>query len=211
MFEIHDFTHPGDLVCTKAPSITLDHRDFEFFDAKGYRLNAAEQHFYRANDYHIDADFCNQKAWSTNWLMRSEDEIWDKFLLNHCFTAYRCNYRGPARDHLEGYAQHMNVARSLLSIRPKWGFELSLSYLSQGRVIEVINLKFDTYIYREFNEVRKDTEKRLLDVDWVKESEYIINNTDEWKFLDFRGQSNWKAKHLIGWEEADRSLSSVIV
>ena len=59
MFDIHDFTHPGDLVCTKAPSVTLDHRDFDFFDAKGFRLNAAEQHFYRANDYHIDADFCN--------------------------------------------------------------------------------------------------------------------------------------------------------
>ena len=212
MFDAHNFVHPSDLVCVKAPSKTLDHRDFEYFDARGYRLNAAEEEFYRANNHHIDAGFCDTKAWATNWLMKNDSSLWDRFLLNHAFTSYRCNYRGPAYDHIVGYAEHLPAARSLLSIRPKWGFEFSLSFIiDEKKVIEVCNIKFDSYIHREFNEVRKETEDKIINTNWFKESEYILDNTDEWKFLDYNRQADWKANHLLGWNNADRSLSAIIV
>jgi hypothetical protein len=205
MLDIHKFIHPADLVCTEHPGIDLDHRDFNYFDPKGFRLNAVEQAFYRASEFHIDADFTNNKMWATNWIMRTEFPIWDNFLLNHSYTAYRCNYRGPARDHLDGWAHHKD-ARNLLNIRPKWGFVLNLSYVDDDKLFEVISIQFDTYIYKEFNDVRTRTEDILQGTNWLKEAEYIWDKRDDWKFLTSHNQDNWKAKHLLDWDDANRTV-----
>jgi len=209
MFEIHDFIHPGDLVCTEAPTEALDHRDFEWFDHNGFQLNGAEQAYYAAEGYHLDSNFRNHKMWATNWLMRNSNPLWDKFVLNHCYSAYRCCYRGKAYDHIMGYADQMPSARQLLNIRPKWGLNLSLSALAPGyQIYEILNIRYDTYIYREFNEVRKRLEEQLLNIDWVKEAEYIWNQKDTWKLMSGTDENNWKANHLLGWETARRTLKT---
>ena len=203
MFDVHHFIHPGDLVCTEHPGVDIDHRDFNYFDSKGFRLNPVEQKFYRASKYHIDAEFENTTMWSTNWLMRTEFPIWDHFILNHCYTAYRCCYRGAALDHLKGL---LPLSRNLVNIRPKWGFVLNMSYTDEVKTFEVINIRYDTYIYKEFNEVRKRMEEKLMGINWLKEANYIWENRDDWRFLSSNNQDNWKAKHLLDIDDANRTL-----
>ena len=210
MFDIHNFTHPADLVCTDHPGVDLDHRDFNWFDSKGFRLNAVEQAFYRASEYHIDADFMSTKMWATNWLMRTEYPIWDNFILNHSYTAYRCNYRGPARDHIMGWADNKE-ARNLLNIRPKWGFVLNLTYIDDDKHFEMINIHYDSYIFKEFNDVRRRIEDKIVGINWLQEAEYLWDKRDDWRFLSSNKQDDWKAKYLLDMDDANRTLPVTII
>lgn len=202
MFILNDFIHPADLVCTESIDEPLDHTHFQYFDKDGFELNAAEQLYYRANGYHIDANFLNKPAWMSNWISEDMGPDWGtKFVLDHCFTTYRCNYRGKAYDHIKGYAENHPAAKWLLQIRPKWGIDFDLGALnSEGEMFELLHVEYDTYFYRDFNETRKRLEDRILEIDWHKAADEIWDRREEWRFLSGYKQNDWKAKLLLGWE-----------
>ena len=205
MFNVHDFIHPSDLVCTEATDEALDHRHFQYFDKDGFELNTAEQLFYRANNIHIDAGFLHKPAWMDNWLMQDDNPLWGtKFFLDHSFTCYRCCYRGKARDHIEGYAEHHPPARQLLQIRPKWGFDIDLNAVADtGEIFEVLHIEYDTYTYKDFNEVRNRVTDQLLNIDWESAADEIWHRRDEWNLLKGYKQNDWKANLLLGWEYSE--------
>lgn len=204
MFTSNDFIHPSDLVCVETPNDTLDHRDFQHFDNHGFRLNAAEEAFYRANAFHVDAGFENSTLWGTNWIVQDGNASWDNFILGHCYTSYRCNYRGKAYDHILGYAEHLPAARTLLNIRPKWGMHFSLFGLQKNNtVFEIVRIRYDSNIYSQFNEVRKRIEEQILSLDWNEQADIIWQHSDEWKMLSGNKSLDWKAKKIFGWDKAE--------
>ena len=202
MFIFNDFIHPADLVCTEPVNDDLNHTHFQYFDKDGFELNKAEQAYYTANDYYITANFLNKPAWMCDWISKDSSDVWkSRFVLDHSFTTYRCNYRGKAHDQIKNYAKNSPEAKWLLQIRPKWGFDFDLGAINKdGNIFELLHVEYDTYFYRDFNETRKSVEDKILNMDWDKAADEVWDRREEWCLLPGYKQNDWKANLLLGWE-----------
>ena len=98
-----------------------------------------------------------------------------------------------------------------MNIRPKWGFVLDLTYTDDDKQFEMINIHYDTYIYKEFNDVRRRIEDKIVGINWLQEAEYIWDKRDDWRFLSSNKQDDWKAKYLLDMDDANRTLPVTII
>lgn len=169
--------------------------DVDLFDQGGYDLTLLEQRYYRANDVPYAAHRYRAAA-KLKWFAQDENKQ-SGALINHTMLLQRYGYAGEALEQLERWAQQCPSYYKVSKIRPKWGYDFSIDYVSSnGDVFEVLHFEYDQFDYPQVQEKLDAHQRLFLDIDWDDAGLSILHHRDQWYHLPFREQSNWKCQYF---------------
>lgn len=177
---------------TEDTDVLLDERSVDLFDQNGYHLTKAEQAFLGYNGYepvirrHED---CLRKDWL----------VWDKYdgaHINHSDLFERKGFASNALEQILACAEYNPMLYKLAKMKPKWGIDISIDYVSADHVFEVFHYEWDAFDYESVVKKKLEIEELVLNLDWDVVAEELIVRKDEWYHLDFFEQSKWKTDYF---------------
>lgn len=172
--------------------ILKDLKCVDLFDQNGYHLTKAEQLYLPYNGYkpierrHED---CLRYDWFT-WDKRTGAHI------NHSDLFERKGFASVAKDQLLAFAEHNPMLYKLIRMKPKWGIDISIDYVSKDAVFEVFHYEWDSFDYDAVIEKKAEIEEFVLSKDWDEEAKKLWNLKDEWYHLDFFKQTQWRTDYF---------------
>ena len=177
------------LDATEDVQVLKDPNCVDLFDQNGYHLTKAEQVFLLRNGYepitrrHED---CLRHDWIT-WDKRDGAHI------NHCDLFERKGFKSNALEQLYYVAQEHNpMLWKLVKMKPKWGIDISIDYVSEDAVFEVFHYEWDAFDYNEVIEKKEEIEQFVTRQDWDDIAITLWNKKNEWIDLDFFEQTKWR-------------------
>ena len=175
------------------------------FDKDGYGIETSlERDHYIANnvDIHIGIQFQQNSIGFRNkdWYIDQHNSE-SGLVLDHTRLLSRWAYAGEARENIKRAAQTRPVLNKLLAIKPKWGIDFSLDYVSHQVCMEVFHIEKDATSYDEAMENKARAEEIIENTDWESAIQDILKRKDEWYHLCSDDQSDWKARYF-GWHRA---------
>ena len=171
------------------PDILKDPNCVDLFDQNGYHLTKAEQAFLDRNGYqpierrHED---CLRHDWFT-WDKRDGAHI------NHSDLFERKGFADQALEQLEVIAEEHNpMLYKLIKMKPKWGIDISIDYVSPDAVFEVFHYEWDAFNYDAVIEKKLEIEQLVLNLDWDSVALDLWKKKDKWINLNFFEQTKWR-------------------
>ena len=181
------------LDATEDVQVLKDPNCVDLFDQNGYHLTKAEQAFLVRNGFdpvvrrHED---CLRHDWIT-WDKRDGAHI------NHCDLFERKGFKSNALEQLIYVAQEHNpMLWKLVKMKPKWGIDISIDYVSESAVFEVFHYEWDSFEYDAVVEKKLEIEHFVLNLDWDDVAKTLWNKKDEWYDLDFFDQTQWRTDYF---------------
>jgi len=158
----------------------------------GFELTELEIEFIKANNGKFYSN--NVRVQKNDWINQLDTK--EGVILNHSFMLYRRSYNGEA-----GYQMQKMVLRDprinrILKQTPRWGLDVSLEYIDNDTVFEIIHWEYDTGSYEEIEELRQKYEPLFLNTDWQDGAKEIFKRKDKWINLGFFSQSKYKCKYF---------------
>jgi len=198
------------IVLYKEPYLTetvhsdiLYNTEFRDFDKDGYEIaTPIELLHYQSNNV-IIGDIQYHSSCSQTWY-KDLDQSESGLILDHTQILHRWAYAGSAREAVEQAAKTRPVLNKLLGIKPKWGIDFSIDYVTADYCFEVFHAEQDALSYEEAVELKSRAEDLIDSADWEGRIQEIIDRKDEWINLCSDDQSDWKAR-FWGWERAFNS------
>ena len=190
----HNFTQLGtwgvaleDQVCPRLEKL-------DKFDQSGYDLCELEQEYAKANMTTVGFNR-HRRCIKQDWL---EVERKDRGVhINHADLYERKGFHGYALEQINHWADGMPILFKLSRIKPKWGIDISLDYVDNlGNLFELFHFEWDDHNLWTVQETKLHIEELLLNTDWEDFAKIKISRKEEWKNLDFVGQSEWTTKYL---------------
>ena len=178
----------------------------DLFDQNGYHLTKAEQAFLGYNGYKL-IERRHEDCLRYDWL------IWDKkdgAHINHSDLFERKGFDDLALDQLKALAPENPMLYKLIKMKPKWGIDISIDYVSPDAVFEVFHYEWDSFEYQAVVEKKLEIEKFVLNQDWDEIAKTLWKIKDEWYDLDFFAQTQWRTDYFglspekfknVIWEE----------
>ena len=177
------------LDATEDVQVLKDPNCVDLFDQNGYHLTKAEQAFLVRNGFdpvvrrHED---CLRHDWIT-WDKRDGAHI------NHCDLFERKGFKSNALEQLIYVAQEHNpMLWKLVKMKPKWGIDISIDYVSEDAVFEVFHYEWHSFNYEEIIKKKLEIEELVLKLDWDDVALELWDRKHEWINLDFFDQSKWR-------------------
>jgi hypothetical protein len=171
------------------------------FDKDGYEISTPiELEHYILNNVFVNANIQFHDAASKHWYI-DKDNSEEGLVLDHTQILHRWAYAGEARERIEEIAQVRPVLNKLLAIKPKWGIDFSLDYVTHEACMEVFHIEKDATTYEEALELKDKAEQIIDNTDWESAIQDILKRKDEWYDLCSDDQSDWKARYF-GWHRA---------
>lgn len=176
----------------KDVDILNDKRCTDLFDQNGYHLTRVEQQYADINGY-------------TKNIRRHETVIrypwltWDKFEsahINHSDLFERKAYSDAALDQLTYYAKSNPMLYKIIKMKPKWGIDISIDFVSENSVFEVFHYEWDSFEYNAIHDKKIEIESFVLTQDWDDIAKQLWRLKDEWFYLDFFEQTKWKTDYF---------------
>jgi len=171
------------------------------FDKDGYEVPAPlELAYYRVNNVIMNTDIQYHVAPVQAWyedMSLSEHGL----VLDHCMLLTRYAFAGEAREQLEEVKKNRPIVNKLLSIKPKYGIDFSLDYVTHDVIMEVIHIEQDFTTLEEANEAKERLEHIIDTTDWYQGVIDLQSKKHEWEHLSSDDQSDYKAMHF-GWHRA---------
>ena len=165
----------------------------DLFDQNGYHLTKAEQAFLSRNGYEKIArrhEDCLRQDWIK----------WDKkegAHINHSDIFERKGFADQALEQLITIAEEYNpMLYKLVKMKPKWGIDISIDYVSKDAVFEVFHYEWDSFNYEELVEKKYEIENLVLKLDWDTVALELWNVKEEWINLDFFDQTKWRTDYF---------------
>lgn len=163
----------------------------ENFDQLGYALCGVEKLFaFENNDPFIckNRDFdVIKKTWFTQKPKLSGA------ILNHAVLYERKGYSGKALEQLKSWANQYPMFYKVANIRPKIGVDFSIDYVDyEGNTFEILHFEWDTFKHKELLPVKTLVEDIIAKTDFDNAGKELLKRKDEWIYLDFWKQSDWK-------------------
>jgi hypothetical protein len=171
------------------------------FDKDGYEIDTPiERLHYETN--HVDIHQNIQYHFSTgqHWYIDTTESE-EGLILDHSQLLTRYAYADEARQMIEHAAKVRPVLNKLLVIKPKWGIDFSLDYVTHDVCMEVFHIEKDATTYEEALEYKHKAEQIIDNTDWESAIQDILKRKDEWYNLCSDDQSDWKARYF-GWHRA---------
>lgn len=173
--------------------VLADKNCVDLFDQNGYHLTIAEQAFLVRNGYspierrHED---CLRQDWIT----------WDKkdgAHINHSDLFERKGFGDQALEQITVFAEEQNpMLYKLIKMKPKWGIDISIDYVSPEAVFEVFHYEWDAFEYDAVMEKKLEIENFVLNQDWDEIAIKLWNIKDEWINLNFFEQTQWRTDYF---------------
>jgi len=164
----------------------------DLFDQNGYHLTKAEQAFLTRNGYEPIArrhEDCLRHEW-ISWDKREGAHI------NHCDLFERKGFKSCALDQLEAIAEVNPMLWKLVKMKPKWGIDISIDYVSEDAVFEVFHYEWDAFNYDQVIEKKEEIEQFVIKQDWDDIAKELWGKKDEWINLDFFDQTKWRTDYF---------------
>lgn len=206
MFRRHQVTLMSNPVCDR-PVKDLCAEDFRYYDKDGFELNRAEQKFYAAMHYPINAPILNHYCWQEPWF-ELEDTV-QGLILDHSMFLCRCDYNGEAREQLLSLKKTIPTADYLLRTRVKWGYDFALDAVRDGEVFEVIHVEYDNTEFESFRDHMIHFDWIVRHTDWQDSADRVWQQRTQWQHLRGFDQNHWKAEYLLGWQKAEYTEKTV--
>jgi hypothetical protein len=80
----------------------------------------------------------------------------------------------------------------LIKMKPKWGIDISIDYVSPDAVFEVFHYEWDSFEYEAVQEKKEEIENFIVHKDWDDIAQILWNRKNEWLNLDFFEQTQWR-------------------
>ena len=171
------------------------------FDKDGYEVPALlERAYYTAQGIKLNHEIQYHIAPVDPWYIDVEDAE-EGLVLDHCMLLTRYAFAGPARHQLELTVDDRPILQKLLNIRPKYGIDFSLDYVTRDIVMEVIHIEQDFTSLDEANDAKGRLEHIIENTDWLDGAKQLINRKAEWEHLSSDDHSDYKAQYF-GWARA---------
>jgi len=183
---------PNFLVSTEDIKTLKDPNSVDLFDQNGYHLTKAEQAFLGYNGYQI-IERRHEDCMRYDWM------LWDKrdgAHINHSDIFERKGFSSDALEQLYSIAPTNPMLYKLIKMKPKWGIDISIDYVSPDAVFEVFHYEWDSFDYEQVMEKKLEIEKFLLNLDWDDVAKDLWKKKDDWFFLDFFEQTKWKTDYF---------------
>jgi len=187
--------------------ILKDKHSVDMFDQNGYHLTKAEQAFLTCNGYEpvIRRD---EDCLRYDWL------LWDKRTgahINHSDLFERKGFDSTALDQLKAIAEEDNpMLYKLIKMKPKWGIDISIDYVSEDCVFEVFHYEWDSFDFDLIESKKLEIETFVINQDWDSVATKLWNKRKDWLNLDFFEQTKWRTNYFglspekfknVIWEE----------
>ncbi len=172
----------------------------ENFDKDGYEIERLERFYYSINSVKLNTEIQEHSAPAQAWYIDgdfSEQEL----ILDHCMILTRYAYDGEAKEQIEEICESKPVMQKLLRIRPKWGIDFSLDYITHDTVMEVLHIEQDFLDYNDAVLAKTKLEDIVDNTDWEAGVKELIERKSEWENLCSDDHSDYKAK-FFGWHRA---------
>lgn len=169
-----------------------DKRCTDLFDQNGYHLTDIEQRYAEVNGYPRNIrrhETVIRHAWLT----------WDKHFgahINHSDLFERKSYNENALEQLHIYAKTNPMLYKIIKMKPKWGIDISIDYVSENSVFEVFHYEWDSFEYELIAEKKLEIEKFVLNQDWDDVANRLWQIKDQWLYLDFFKQTEWRTNYF---------------
>lgn len=178
------FTNPSDDIQT-----LVNKDSVQLHDQNGYHLTEAEQAFLNPNGYEVverRVEDCIRQDWLV-WDSR------DKAHINHSDLFERKGFKGEALEQLEYFAEKYNpMLWKVAKMKPKWGIDISIDYVSRDKVFEVFHYEWDAFEFHLVQEKKEELQRFVLNQDWDDVAEVLWKKKDEWLNLPFFEQTKWR-------------------
>jgi hypothetical protein len=172
--------------------ILRDPHCVDLFDQNGYHLTKAEQAFLTRNGYE-SIERRHEDCMRHDWI------IWDKregAHMNHCDLFERKGFKSCALDQLEAIAEINPMLWKLVKMKPKWGIDISIDYVSEDAVFEVFHYEWDAFDYNHVIEKKQEIEQFVIKQDWDDIAIKLWDKKDEWINLNFFDQTKWRTDYF---------------
>lgn len=174
---------------------------FKDFDKDGYEIpTPLEFLHYEANGVELNREIQFHIAPAQEWYRDIEDSE-EGLVLDHCMLMTRYAFAGDARQQLQEAAVKRPILHKLLNIRPKWGIDFSLDYVTHDVVMEVFHIEQDFIDIDEAQDAKQRLEKIIETTDWEQGAQDLIKRRSEWEDLPSDDHSDYKAQYF-GWHRA---------
>lgn len=190
---------------TPIPQTMLEQSSLRDFDKDGYEVPATlERAFYDAQGIKLNYDIQYHVAPVKPWYIDLEDSE-QGLVLDHCMLLQRFALGGSAFSQVQETVQSRPILQKLLNIKPKWGIDFSLDYVSTDIVMEVIHIEQDFDNLENAQEAKEKLEYIIENTDWLAGAKKLIDNRNEWEKLSSDDHSDYKAQ-FFGWHRAFDNL-----
>ena len=177
---------------------TLPFRDF---DKDGYEVPTPLEHLhYEVNNIPLNREIQYHIAPVQEWY-RDLDNSENGLVLDHCMLLTRYAFAGEAREQLVDVSQNRPILQKLLNIKPKWGIDFSLDYITRDVCMEVIHIEQDFSNIEAAREAKHRLETIIDNTDWYDGAMRLWTKRDEWMNLSSDDHSDYKAQ-FFGWHRA---------
>jgi len=171
------------------------------FDKDGYEVPTPLEYLhYEANGIELNREIQYHIAPVQEWYTDIESSE-HGLVLDHCMMLTRYAFAGEARQQIEEVCQHRPILQKLLNIKPKWGIDFSLDYVTKDVCMEVIHIEQDFTNLDQANEAKHKLEQIIENTDWYDGAMMLYARRDEWINLSSDDHSDYKAQ-FFGWHRA---------
>lgn len=178
--------------------ITLPLKDF---DKDGYEVpGKLEQLHYIANGVDLNREIQYHVAPVKSWYIDQEVSE-EGLVLDHCMLLCRWAFAGDARKQIQEAAKQRPILNKLLSIKPKWGIDFSLDYISHDVCMEVIHIEQDFDNINAAQSAKQKLESIIENTNWSDGVQHLLACKEDWTHLSSDDQSDYKAR-FFGWARA---------
>ena len=173
--------------------VLKDPKCVDLFDQNGYHLTQAEQVFLSKNGFR-PIERRHEDCMRYDWL------VWDKrdgAHINHSDLFERKGFKSVALEQIEYLAKENNpMLYKLVKMKPKWGIDISIDYVSPDAVFEVFHYEWDAFEYDAVINMKGVIEEFVLNQDWDDVAKTLWKKRDEWYHLDFFDQTKWRTDYF---------------
>jgi len=174
---------------------------FKDFDKDGYEVPTPLEHLhYEENGIELNREIQFHIAPVQEWY-RDIEQSEHGLVLDHCMLLTRYAFAGAARDQIQEVCINRPILQKLLNIKPKWGIDFSLDYVTHDVVMEVIHIEQDFDTVDEAYAAKQRLESIIDNTDWYEGAMQLWKRKDEWQNLSSDDHSDYKAQ-FFGWERA---------
>jgi len=179
----------------------VENLPFKDFDKDGYEVpTPLEWLHYEANNINLNREIQYHIAPVQEWYTDVEQSE-HGLVLDHCMLLTRYAFAGEAREQIIEVSKNRPILQKLLNIKPKWGIDFSLDYVTHDIVMEVIHIEQDFDDINEAEQAKAKLEYIIDSTDWYDGAMRLWQRKDEWINLSSDDHSDYKAQ-FFGWHRA---------